>query len=126
MNWSLEWNGEQVPVDSAAELDGLLDRLQTEGQVEPFIVHLNSPSGTTINIGIGGEQSVLNYIAENGSASFTAVGNEEARGTVQFRLEGEISEFLARYSVPIEQARQAARYFFNNQGMTPDLTWEQD
>jgi hypothetical protein len=131
--WKVTW-GEQEDekeVRSLAELDEILQELsKSYGGDNAILAELESPDGSSLAIGLGRSESVLNYVSPSGDPPYySSVGvkaESDDEDVVVFFFRGAWSEFPRRHLVPIAVARKAARYFFTHQGLFEGIEWEED
>lgn len=123
---TLIWGiNQRAEVGSVEELDALLDRLAEQASEHGVIVQAKHPSGTILAIGLGRAESVLTYFDRQGT-SFTSVGDRERDDYLAFEFGGDVSEMMGAKAIPIHEAREAVRLFFDD-GEPPSLVeWEQE
>ena len=123
----LTWDGNEVAIGSAAELDALLDRLTAEAEsTTPFMVTVARPDGATLSIGLGRADSVASYVS--GSLDppyFTSRGDGERSDPVEFLSGGEMTEFPPASAVPTAAAREALRVFLRTGELWPAVDWDE-
>jgi hypothetical protein len=116
----------EAAVEDVAELDAILDRLTVlAGNGQPFIVELVTDDGSTMSMGLGLPQSVLSYLPGSLNPpymeSFAGAGDE----ALAFYYRGELSEFSPETAIPVEQARDALRYFLKTQLLSDNVNWRE-
>jgi hypothetical protein len=104
--------GEAAEIQSAEELDTLLDALHAQAASEPFIAEVVLASGESLSVGLGSERTVLNWVSSTGEPPyFGSQGDPNATGVVVFRYFGSLSEFPGTSAIPVETGRRAVREF---------------
>lgn len=87
----LSCHGDVMCISSIADLDAGLDRLEATPEAE---VWLNCPDGPAICVLRNRNDAVLLYLARQGDAGCTSIGQAGRSGTVQFRLaNGQVDEY---------------------------------
>jgi Immunity protein Imm1 len=88
---------------------------------------LERPDGAALSIGLGRDHSVLNYMSSPYPPYFTSHDEEaDTDGTVVFFYYGHWSEFPADAAVPMADAREAARRFFETGERPDNVAWQMD
>jgi hypothetical protein len=126
----VEWGqGQREEVESAAELDGLLDRVAVEARAagKPQDVQVTVAAAGTLGIVLGDDRSVLNHIpADSDPPYMVSVGAEAGEDPFVFYVAGDhYSESLRRNTIPLEAARAAMRHFLATGELSPEVQWEQ-
>jgi hypothetical protein len=126
----VEWGqGERAQVETAAELDALLDRVADEARAmgKPQDVQVTVASAGTLGIVVGGDRSLLNHIpADSDPPYLVSVGGQGGEDPFVFYVAGDhYSESLCRNTIPMELARVAMRHFFTTGSLTHEVEWEQ-
>ena len=104
--------GHEALIDSVRALDTLLDHLQGEAAVEPFMAEVTASSGDSLALGLGTAATVLSWVAASGEPPyFSSLGDETADGVLVFRYAGSWSEYPASSAISYEEGRQAVREF---------------
>jgi immunity protein Imm1 of predicted polymorphic toxin system len=118
----------EIPVRTVEELDAQLDRLDAEArQRQPLAAEIVRPDGVVLIIGLGRDESVLNYQVSEAGPYYTSHSEDAPDdSTVVFYYGGHESEFLAEAAVPVEDAREAARLFFADGKRPENIDWQQD
>ena len=127
MQRTLNWEQNEVAVESVQELDAHLDRLTLEAESElPFMVALAREDGSTLSIGLGRTESVLSYVSASlDPPYFMSRGDVDQNGPARFVYSGEMTEFPPWSGVPAESAREALRVFFETGELSPEISWEE-
>jgi hypothetical protein len=126
---TLSWaENESVPVHTVQELDERLDELDRQARAsQPLVAGLERPDGAALSIGLGRDRSVLNYMSSPDPPYFTSHDEEaDTDGTVVFFYYGHWSEFPADAAVPMADAREAARRFFETGERPDNIAWQMD
>lgn len=114
-------------VTSLQELDDLLDRLEEEAERgDPLIVGLEMPNGASLSLGLGRSESVLNYVDSPDPPYYSSLGDEGAEGSIVFYLDGHWTELPRSAAIPIEDAREAMRRFFETGKRPENVRWQAD
>jgi hypothetical protein len=123
----VEWREDgRAEVGSVQELDRLLDDLTQQAKKEPFMAELISPKGDSVAIGLGRDGSVLSWVQAGGDPPYYgSKGNPKASDLVVFFYRGAWSEFPGSFVVPIAEAREAMRLFFESGQMPRNVDWEE-
>ena len=66
MSWTLQCGDGTWQINERSALERELIRLHHERKQDPSIVHLIASDGACLNIAVGSEVSVLNFIASGG------------------------------------------------------------
>ena len=126
---TLSWaENASVSVHSLQELDQRLDELHRQAREEQgLIAGIERPDGTALSIGLGRDRSVLNYMSSLDPPYFTSYDPEsDQEGTVVFYYYGQWSEFSADAAVPMDDAREAVRRFYENGERPENIDWRMD
>jgi len=128
---TLSWAEDQsVPIHGPQELDKTLDALacQAEYDKHPLIVELVQPNDATLSIGVGRDESVLNYSRSPDPPYYTSLGDQDQdeSDVVAYYYYGHWSEFPRRSCVPNDKAREAARRFLTDGERPNNVRWTQD
>jgi hypothetical protein len=126
---TLSWaEDESVPVHSVQELDERLDELDRRARDDlPLVAGIERADGKALSIGLGRDRSVLNYMSSLDPPYFTSHDeNADEGGTIVFYYYGHESEFPADAAVPMEDAREAVRRFFETGERPENLDWRMD
>ena len=126
----VEWgHGQRGQVETAAELDALLDRVAVEAGAagRPRDVQVTVATAGTLGIVMGADRSVLNHIPADSNPPYLAsVGGHEGENPFVFYVAGDhYSECLRRNTIPVEAARAAMRHFLTTGELSPEVEWEQ-
>ena len=111
---------------SLEELDTVLDRLHHEAKMspEPFIATVSPPSGVSLGVGMGREETALGYVAANQQPPyFSSLGDPEAQGVLVFFLGSHYTEFPRRSAIPMEVARRTIRAFARTGQLPQTVQW---
>jgi hypothetical protein len=122
----VEWTENRVAlVDSVEALDRLLDDLNEEARLKPFMAELQSANSDTMSIGLGRDVSVLSWVQASGDPPyFASKGAGDNRNAVEvFFYRGQWSEFPAWSTIPVGLAREAMRRFFRSGTLPENVTW---
>ena len=129
-HYKVTWELEETTVHSINDLEGLLDRLHRESRREQarLVVVELSDTGDSLAIGLGGDESVLNYVnSSKDPPYFTSVSDEKHSDQLfTFRFMGDLSEFPSRNMIPLDAARAAMRSFCLTGQLPSTVTWEED
>jgi hypothetical protein len=129
MNFKVQWaeNG-QKDVCTLSELDAVLDDLQDKHCGEPVLVAIEGPENRgSLTIGLGLDRSVLNHVPASGDPPYlSSIGNADAEGIVVFYYMGHWTEIRQLHLIPIDLAREAARYFFVTGRLLEQVKWQPD
>jgi immunity protein Imm1 of predicted polymorphic toxin system len=121
-------SAEQTTVDSVADLDALLDRLDAEAKERrrPALVTLFDDARHYLAVGVGGDQSVLSWdVGTDDSESVWSRGSRREEGEVAFAFSNQFSFFPISALIDSTLAREAARQFFLTR-QRPTLTeWQE-
>ena len=117
----------EVAIGTVEELDRLLDQLQQENIPSPVLVTVELPSsGDSLSIGLGRNESVLNFVSGSGNPPYwSSVGEHEEEEAVSFNFMGELSEIPLRHLIPLDLARQAVRDFVSTGKLSQKVKWEE-
>jgi Immunity protein Imm1 len=126
MNWTLQCGDIRSQVDDRLDLEQQLLRLHEDRRQAPAIAHLCHPDGACLNIALGRQESLLNYLASGGWPARHSVGDVAAQGVVQYAVAGEISEFPSSCLIPFEVALKAALDFYSTGELAEQVRWEDD
>jgi len=117
----------EVAIGTVEELDRLLDRIQQENIPSPVLVTVElQSSGDSLSIGLGRNESVLNFVSGSGNPPYwSSVGEHEEDEAVGFNFMGELSEIPLRHLIPLDLARQALRDFVRTGKLSQIVKWEE-
>lgn len=120
--------GESAEVTSVDELDQRLDALDEQARdSEPFAVTLERPDGATLSIVLGRDWSIVNHMASLDPPYYTSYDpHADADGTVVFYYYGHWSELPTDCTIPVQDAREAARRFFSDGQRPENIDWRED
>lgn len=126
----VEWgHGERREVDSASDLDALLDELDVEARAsgKPQDVQVTVGDSGTLGIVVGGARSVLNHIpADNNPPYMVSVGGVGGHQPFVFYVAGDhYSETLRRNTIAPKAARAALKHFVATGALSPEVEWEE-
>ena len=127
--YRMTWENQSVSVATCEQVEQLLDRLEEglAGEIAILVLIENESTHDTLKVGVGGSQSVLDYVPGSLEPPYYAsLGDSEARGSLIFRFEGEATEIPAKNAVPRDLAREAVRFFCATGQRSPALQWEMD
>jgi hypothetical protein len=133
----LAWGEDSVQtVNSAAEIERILDEIDATASEDLPIAVLTAKSGSELHIGLGhSTMSLLLWFPPGyeGSGSMHSVGDRVAakkddwEQPLTFFYFGHHSEFPKWMGIPKDVARSAACSFFSTGGQpSPEITWEPD
>jgi Immunity protein Imm1 len=133
MNTSAEaaWGQEcREVVGTVDELDALLDRIDDEARRtgRPQDVQLIIPGHAgTLGVVVGHERSVLNHVPPDGNPPYmSSVGNEDEDRPFTFYVAGDRhSESHWRHTIPVAEAREAARTFLLTGRLDDRVRWDE-
>jgi Immunity protein Imm1 len=122
--------GRQV-VRTVSELDALLDRIDEEARRSglPQAVALTGPgSAGSLTVVVGHDRSVLTHCPADGDPPYlSSVGDEDVERPFTFYVEGDHhSELHWRHSIPVAEAREAARRFLLTGDLDGRVRWDDD
>jgi hypothetical protein len=131
MKYRVVWGRDRAQeVDSPAGLDALLDKIATESELEekPRLVSVNLPDGTSLAVGLGRDESVLNFVSASADPPyFTSKGtNSRDDKVVHFYYQDSWTEFPVKNLITISQAREAVRLFAKDGRRPQNVEWEID
>jgi hypothetical protein len=116
---------ERSEIRTVQELDELVDRLTLEAKADmPFTVELHTADETLLCIVIGREEShVLFHSATSSPPILSSLGPWDDDEPIEFTYQEQESSVPKRFTVPIEDAREALRLFYQT-GTRPDnIAW---
>ena len=126
---TLSWSEDQAAaVRTADELDQRLDALDRQARDrEPFAVTLERPDGKVLTLTVGRKRSIVNYMASLDPPYYTSYDPEsDESGTIVYYFFGHYSESPADAAVPTQDAREAARRFFETGERPENIDWRMD
>jgi Immunity protein Imm1 len=124
---SLHWAQSEVAVGSVQELDALLDRLTVEAENDrPFMVALAREDGSSLSIGLGSDESVASYVSGSYDPPYYVSRGDPDRAEPIVFHSGEMTEFPPWSAIPLEDARQAMRHFFETGELSPGIDWAEN
>ena len=126
MSWTLQCGQGTWQIDDRRALEQELSRLHLELKHDPAVAHLIAPDGACLNIALGSDLSVLNFIAPGGWPAQHSVGDDSAEELVRFKVASDISEFPGRCAIPIAVAIDAALVYYSTGKLTDKVHWEKD
>jgi len=122
-----------IHVDTIEQLDALLNRCHLEAQkTEPFLVEIMLSTGDALTIGLGRDLSLLSYVSSSGEPPyFVSVGDSVPDDdvvlgdddVVVFYFCGTYTELPCFTLIPMELAREGARYFFQHASLPSFINW---
>ena len=113
------------------ELDRVLDSIHGSCDPrQPVVATIESPHGWRVDIGLGAPESLVivwpDWPSSTADTYYLTTGPRQSAGTKCFLLHGVgHTEFEKRHLIPIHQARQVVRQFFETGIRSPDVDWEQ-
>lgn len=127
MQLHIEWDEDQREiVRSVEELDAWLDRLTQAAEVaaELFTVELHTPDDQVLALIVGGEESqVAFYSAAHNPPYLSSLGPWEDDEPIEFAHRGQYSSLPRRFFVPIAEARESMRRFFQARTLPDNICW---
>lgn len=123
----LSWDeaASRVPVDTEDELmERLRDIARTAAEAPP-LVELLMADGSSLAIGVGREQSVVNYIRSPDEPDYLSKGSEAAQEPPVFYYHGTYSDFPPDAAVSAEDAYEAMRRFYRSGERPDNIQWQQ-
>jgi hypothetical protein len=125
------WGGDRVQeVDSPAALEALLDRIAAECEREgkPRLVSIHLADGTSLAVGLGRRESVLNFVSASADPPYFTSRGEDSRDdkVAHFFFQDSWTEFAVKNLIPLTQAREAVRLFAKNGRRPQNVGWEVD
>ena len=122
----LVWGqSDRAKVRSVEDLDRLVDQLTSEASEGlPFAVELYIRDGTGMYIVVGRQESHVEFFSAHSHPPVIGCrGPWDDDDLVEFTYRGQYSELPKRFTVPISDAREALRRFFQT-GKRPDnIAW---
>jgi hypothetical protein len=121
---SADWEADRgLLVTSQAHLESVL---RDYARKTPRILELHDIEGTKLQLGIGGTYACAHIIeAENVPASWDArTQHVRAKDDVEFGLGGTATPVAPEFCLTLEEALNAARFFFKAAERDPALCWE--
>jgi hypothetical protein len=111
-----------IPIESAQQLRRELERFR---QRSPSMVHLVSPQGETLAVGLGGEVAGLRWMKEPLANNFRmAIAREVVSPHgMEFRYQGTDNGFRPRNLLPADEAVEAAVFFFLHHRLPESVAW---
>src|SRR5262245_48719868 len=109
--FTVEWNSHSEQVESATDVDRLLDRLHVLFVSDPRMVIVSFETGESLSIGLGREITVLCSTGPDKNPPYYVSRGAVVDGTIEFLFGGEWTEYLLKNAVPISVAREAIRRF---------------
>jgi hypothetical protein len=114
----VSFNGTPVSARSIEEFGSALDIFDREQQFELWVSHNDGPSMCMLR---SGDDAFLMYQRFEGDPGYVSKRNSASPAVVKYRLSnGQVDDYPASWSLPIEQCYQAMAYFFVNDGLRPD------
>lgn len=123
----LEWGADsERQIQTVEDLDRLLDELENDAKEDPFLVELIRAGGESLSFGLGGPQTVLDYVpADLDPPYLQSHGVPVSDDALAFRLRGELSEFPPDAGVPTEMGREVLRHFLRKGELSPTISWRE-
>jgi Immunity protein Imm1 len=111
-----------VSISSENQLRGELEKYQKR---RPSIIHLKSPSGETLVIGIGERIGGLKWLKNDKKEMFRIAIAKSLLVSegVDFREQGTDTGFRPSYLLPVEEVIDAIIFFFNNHRLPEEVQW---
>lgn len=124
--WSDYTNTFEQQVDNVSEALVLAHHIAaTSGATIPTVAEFFEPdSGLGLDIGLGLEETVVNFAYSLDPPYFTSLGDTKRQGIISFCCGNEETEFLARNAVPIEKGLAALAWFVEHRSKPNNLKWE--
>lgn len=120
--WSDEEDGRRE-VATVEELDRVVDELSASAD-SPFSVELMVDENTAISVVVGLDISLVNFYSATEQPNYLgSVGPWDDDELVVFYHRGHYSEVPKVHFVPIDDAREALRYYFRTGQRPPNITW---
>jgi hypothetical protein len=114
-------------VETATELDDLLDRLERDArEQEPFVVELSVAGRGSLGIGLGRAAAVLTFMPDERDADqrvARAGARRNGSGPLAFRFRGDPAEFPPEAAIDARLARDAVRAFLLGGELPEALDW---
>jgi Protein kinase domain/Immunity protein Imm1 len=112
-------------VTTVKELDLVLDGFNRQAKADrPFIAEIVISSGETLTIALGRDLSHVRYIGASGDFScYASLGNSNQEGTVVFDCFDKRTEYPLSTLIPMQTAREIARYFCRTRRLANSVTW---
>jgi immunity protein Imm1 of predicted polymorphic toxin system len=123
--WRVTDGNEIRQVATVQDLEAALDALHNGARERHRLVSIASPAGARLLIGLGGEESVLQFTNGDDPPYFASAGSSADHGVVPFLYEGEETEVERRRLIPMEDARHAASLFFETGVRPENVAWEE-
>lgn len=128
-NLTLSWEGSEgeTVIHSVEQLDELLNYLTQEAKKDlPFTAVLAQKDGSALSIGLGRDESALNYVAASlDPPYFTSLGDKNRKEPIKFVFGGEMTELEPTSAIPTEDAREALRHFFKTAKLSSKIKWQE-
>ena len=127
-SWTLAWGDEHrpVPVRDRAELDQLLTEASEEGTTSHTMVELVSPSGVSCAIGLGRPRSAVTFSALMVEPPFfLSRGDATSDESLVFFYNGHWTEFPPEAGIPVNDALDALRQFFESGQRPTAVKWDE-
>lgn len=114
-------------VSSVADLDDLLDELSRQAQQDkPLIVEVVAPNGAILSIGLGRPLSVVAFVPSSLDPPYLhSVGGDSSADELAFYFQGAYSELPPESGIPISQARECVRLFFQTGELPQNIAWQE-
>jgi hypothetical protein len=116
-----------IEFESIEQLDEILDQLSEKSKEKPCLVDVIIPSGDSLAIGLGAEDSLLSFVSSSGDPPYFISKGEsnDTENTVVFYWNEEWSEFPKSSLISIESARCAIREFVRTGKLSDEIIWEE-
>jgi eukaryotic-like serine/threonine-protein kinase len=115
-------------VTTVKELDLVLDGFNRKAKTDrPFVAEIVISSGETLTIALGRDLSHIHYSCASGDSScYASLGDSSKEGTVVFDCFDKHAEYPLSTLIPIQTAREVARYFCRTRRLANSVTWLED
>jgi hypothetical protein len=117
-----------IPIESAADLDAVLDQaatLVTPGW--PVLITLSTPgdlSSPVLYVGLHGEVGALLHVSVEFGQEFSRNNDVSPEDEpLLYMYQTSDNEFPPNSEIPIELVRRAAHHFLRTHEKLPDVTW---
>ena len=124
----LVWGDEEncrIEVSALEELDRAVDELTaTAATGEPFSIELMVNEDTAISMVVGLDISLVNFYSAKDEPNYSgSIGPWDEDESIVFYYKGHYSEVPKAHFIPISDAREALRYYFQTGRRPPNITW---
>lgn len=120
------WEDRRVDVGTVSQLDSLLDELTVAASTTlPIAATLHVGDDDALVIVVGGRESHVEYYSATARPPLIGcTGPWDDDQLVAFTFGGQYSEVPRRWTVPVEEAREAMRRFFETGKRPSNINWD--